>query len=147
MDSLGPGTGSRNQIPPGLRSCSWLPAHDCVLALGRDNGGGILLTCAGYGLRPMCPVPLGTKWPARGVPEPCGAPGLPPGAAFSLLWAGPGSLTLDRVGSSSDGLSLSISQDPVPAAPLGLSDNQSQVWDQSSSTVESVNLSISTVEF
>lgn len=34
--------------------------------------------------------------------------------------------------------SLSISQDPVPAAPVGLSDDQSQAWDQSSSTAPAV---------
>ena len=65
---------------------------DCYLlrmekvGFGRGNGGGVLLTCAGCRLDPVCPVPLGTRWPARGAPEPCGARGLPPGAAFSLLW-------------------------------------------------------------
>lgn len=88
----------------------------CPRPLGEAAGVVFSLHAPDVGWAP-CPVPQGTRWPARGATEPCGAPGLPLGAASSLLWAGPGSLPLDRVGPSSDGLRVSASprtQCPLP---------------------------------
>lgn len=100
-------------MPQGLRSCSWFPAHYCVLVRG-----GTLCRCAGHGLFPLCPMPLGQ-------------PGVYLSAVGHLGFLGVLSLPCCVKGlvpspGTVEPCSHSIS--PVPAAPVGLRVSQPQAW-------------------